>query len=145
MQPSQLTDQELLQRIGARLKEVRIAQNVKQRDLAAQCGLSVFSISQMETGHNTSLLSLLQVLRALDRFDLLEPLLREREIDPALLAQFLAKYQPVRKRVSPGASSATAEAEAKNPDILPYFGEEDKVGEGRTSMVADENTTDKQP
>lgn len=94
-----LTDKEVLDRIGARLKELRIDQNVKQKELAERSGLSNFSISQMETGHNTSLQSLIQVLRALDRLDMLDPLLREREIDAAALARFI-ESQPQRKRVS---------------------------------------------
>lgn len=96
---STLTDKEMLERIGARLKELRIGQNVKQKDLAERSGLSNFSISQMETGHNTSLQSLIQVLRALDQLEMLEPLLREREIDAATLARFI-ESQPQRKRVS---------------------------------------------
>ena len=94
-----LTDKEVLERIGARLKELRIDQNVKQKDLAERSGLSNFSISQMETGHNTSLQSLIQVLRALGQLEMLEPLLREREIDAAALARFI-ESQPQRKRVS---------------------------------------------
>lgn len=96
---SSLTDKEVLERIGARLKDIRIAQNVKQKDLAERSGLSNFSISQMETGHNTSLQSLIQVLRALGQMEMLAPLLREREIDDEDLARFI-KIQPLRKRVS---------------------------------------------
>lgn len=94
-----LTDKEVLERIGARLKELRISQNVKQKDLAERSGLSNFSISQMETGHNTSLQSLIQVLRALGQLEMLDPFLREREIDAAALARFI-ESQPQRKRVS---------------------------------------------
>lgn len=96
---SLLTNKEVLERIGARLKELRIAQNVKQKDLAERSGLSNFSISQMETGHNTSLQSLIQVLRALGQMEMLEPLLREREMDSEVLARFI-EQQPQRKRVS---------------------------------------------
>lgn len=96
---SSLTDKEIIERIGARLKELRIDQNIKQKDLAERCGLSNFSISQMETGHNTSLQSLIQVLRALGQLEMLDPLLREREIDAEALARFI-ESQPQRKRVS---------------------------------------------
>lgn len=96
---SLLTNKEVLERIGARLKELRIAQNVKQKDLAERSGLSNFSISQMETGHNTSLQSLIQVLRALGQMEMLEPLLRERGMDSEVLARFI-EQQPQRKRVS---------------------------------------------
>lgn len=102
-----LTDKEVLERIGARLKELRIDQNVKQKELAERCGLSNFSISQMETGHNTSLQSLIQVLRALGRLEMLELFLQPPSISPRLegvldaeLLARLVKSIPQRKRVS---------------------------------------------
>lgn len=119
-----LTDKEVLERIGARLKELRISQNVKQKDLAERSGLSNFSISQMETGHNTSLQSLIQVLRALGQLEMLEPLLREREIDAAVLARFI-ESQPQRKRVSRTYAINTDE---ENSPFLMAAEEETKYG-----------------
>jgi len=70
----EITDVEILQKIGSKLKELRLEQNVKQKELAEKSGLSMFSISQMETGHNTSMQSIIQFLRALNRLDILAPL-----------------------------------------------------------------------
>lgn len=67
-----LSDAELLHKIGGKLKELRLEQNVKQKELAEKSGLSMFSISQMETGHNTSVQSIVQVLRALGRLDMID-------------------------------------------------------------------------
>lgn len=72
MNYEEISDEELLQRIGGKLKEIRLEQNVKQKELAEKAGLSMFSISQMETGHNTSMQSIIQVLHALGRMDLLD-------------------------------------------------------------------------
>ena len=72
MNYDEITDVELLQRIGGRLKEIRLEQNIKQKELAEKAGLSMFSISQIETGHNTSMQSIIQVLRALGRMDMLD-------------------------------------------------------------------------
>lgn len=78
---SALSDAEVLQKIGGKLKELRLEQNIKQKELAEKSGLSMFSISQMETGHNTSVQSVVQVLRALGRLDVVAHLLsREGEI-----------------------------------------------------------------
>lgn len=71
MNYDEITDMELLQKIGGKLKEIRLEQNIKQKELAEKSGLSMFSISQMETGHNTSVQSIIQVLRALGRMDML--------------------------------------------------------------------------
>lgn len=95
-----MQDEEILKKIGAKLKEIRLEANIKQKELSEKSGLSMFSISQMETGHNTSLLSLIQVLKALDRIDMLEPFMREREVDPELLAQFMQSQMPTRQRVT---------------------------------------------
>ncbi|MCQ2324557.1 MAG: helix-turn-helix domain-containing protein [Paludibacteraceae bacterium] len=96
-----MKDEEILKRVGAKLKELRVERNMKQKELSERSGLSMFSISQIETGHNTSVLSLVQILKALDRMDMFEPFLKEKEVDPALLDKFLqSQQQLVRKRVT---------------------------------------------
>jgi len=117
-----MNEEEILKKIGAKLKELRLDQNMKQKELAEKSGLSMFSISQMETGHNTSVLSLVQVLGALDRMDMIEPFLKEKEVDPELLERFL-QNQPVRKR-------------ATTP--RPYFTDDEEDFPVR--MVADDST-----
>ena len=92
-----LTDGAILVQIGEKLKEERVERNLSQKDLATACGLSAFSISQMENGHNTSLLSLIMVLRALNRLEILEELLRERPVSPVAMSEYMRKH-PKRKR-----------------------------------------------
>ena len=75
MNYEEITDEELLQRIGSKLKEIRLEQNIRQKELSEKAGLSMFSISQMETGHNTSMQSIIQVLGALGRMDMLDAFL----------------------------------------------------------------------
>lgn len=118
-----MNDEEILKQIGAKLKELRVERNMKQKELSERSGLSMFSISQIETGHNTSILSLVQILKALDRMDMLESFLKEKEVDPELLAKFIqSQQQPVRKRVTSPKS---------------YFDDEEESGEPRFRMVAD--------
>lgn len=104
-----LTDSAILVQIGQKLKEARIEQNISQKALADSCGLSAFSISQMENGHNTSLLSLVMVLRALNRLDVFEGLFREKPISPVALSEYMKK-NPRRKR----AYSTKTESEEAN-------------------------------
>lgn len=118
-----MNDEEILKKMGAKLKELRIEANMKQRELSEKSGLSMFSISQIETGHNTSVLSLIQVLKVLDRMDMLEPFLKEREVDPELLAQFIRSQQPSRQRVTTPRTSLI---------------EEDEEDGGHFRMVADD-------
>lgn len=118
-----MNDEEILKQIGAKLKELRVERNMKQKELSERSGLSMFSISQIETGHNTSILSLVQILKALDRMDMLEPFFKEREVDPQLVAQFIqSQQQPVRKRVTSPKS---------------YFDDEEESEAPRFRMVAD--------
>ena len=51
MNANEMNEIEILQKIGARMREIRLEQNMKQKELAEKSGLSMFSISQMETGH----------------------------------------------------------------------------------------------
>ena len=92
-----LTDKAILGQIGQKLKEARLERNLSQKDWAEASGLSMFSISQMENGHNTSLLSLVMVLRALGRLDVLEELLQERPLSPVAISEYMKKH-PKRKR-----------------------------------------------
>lgn len=95
MNYEEITDQELLQRIGCKLKEIRLEQNIKQKELAEKAGLSMFSISQMETGHNTSMQSIIQVLRALGRMDMLDAfILYKDEENPLADRQRVSRVAP---------------------------------------------------
>ena len=95
-----LTDHAIMVQIGQKIKQVRVAKNLSQKALAESCGLSTFSISQMENGHNTSLLSLLMVLRALRRLDVLDVLFEEEPISPVALSRHM-KQHPRRQRAYP--------------------------------------------
>lgn len=70
---------DVLKTIGARMKELRLAQNMKQTVLVERTGLSLFTISQTETGHNTSLETIILMLNALDRMDVLDSFLKDTE------------------------------------------------------------------
>lgn len=61
--------------VGAKLKELRMAKDVSQKELAQKSGLSVFSITQTEHGHNISILSIIKGLRALGCLHVVEDLI----------------------------------------------------------------------
>lgn len=98
MNYEEITDVELLQRIGSKLKEIRLEQNIKQKELAEKSGLSMFSISQMETGHNTSMQSIIQVLRALGRMDMLDAfIINNVEANPLADRQRVSRVAPFQQ------------------------------------------------
>lgn len=90
------TDKSILKQIGLKVKEARIAKNISQAALAEACGLSQFSISQVENGHNTSLESMIMILRALNRLEVLEELFAEKPISPIALSEMRRK-EKIRK------------------------------------------------
>lgn len=92
-----LTDKAILVQVGLKLKEIRIEKNISQGELAKASGLSAFSISQMENGHNTSILSLVMVLRALNKLEILDEILKDKPISPIALSEY-AKKHPKKKR-----------------------------------------------
>lgn len=133
MNYEEITDQELLQRIGGKLKEIRLEQNVKQKELAEKAGLSMFSISQMETGHNTSIQSIIQVLRALGRMDMLDAfiLYNKEEENP------LADRQRVSRAVFVQKGKPMTYAMADEDEALMMAAEsEEGYGYNRTSIEA---------
>ncbi|MCD7795502.1 MAG: helix-turn-helix transcriptional regulator [Alistipes sp.] len=94
----ELTDVQVLQHVGLQLKQMRLEQNITQKELQQLSGVSAFSISSVENGKNTSVLTLIQLLRALRRFDVLEPFFREPQVSPIAYARLMAS-QPEKKRV----------------------------------------------
>ena len=93
-----MTEEDILKKIGSKLKEIRISRNIKQSEVSERSGVSMFSISQMENGHNSSILTLVKVLGAMDRMDMLDKFLLPPEVDQKLIEEFVAK-QTRRKRV----------------------------------------------
>ena len=94
-----LTDKAILVQVGLKLKEIRIEKNISQGELAKASGLSAFSISQMENGHNTSILSLVMVLRALNKLEILDEILKDKPISPIALSEY-AKKHPKKNHAS---------------------------------------------
>lgn len=70
-----MSDEEILKLIGNRFKEIRLSKDMTQQAMAKASGLSVFTITQAENGHNVSILNVLKGLRALGCLDMLEPFL----------------------------------------------------------------------
>ena len=92
-----MTDNAILEQVGRKLKEIRVGQNVTQQSLAKASGISAFSVSQMENGHNPTLLSIVMVLRALGRLDVLDVFFEEQPFSPIIYAEMMKKHRK-RKR-----------------------------------------------
>ncbi len=60
------TPNELQQQLGERLKRLRLSRNLDQRTTAEKAGLSEKALRNIEAGRNSTVETLLRVLKALD-------------------------------------------------------------------------------
>ena len=97
------TNAAIMRQIGSKLKELRIEKNMKQKELADAAGVSVFTISSIENGKTTSLLTVIQLLRALEHLDYLDSFFQEESISPVAYAK-LMKNNKKKERVKSSTS-----------------------------------------
>lgn len=97
-----LPDGEICHRIGRKIKELRLRQNITQMSLAEQSQISVSSLKKIESGEIGTFDSLMRVLRILGELDIFSPLLREEEMSPNEYLKFteLAKKKRRKRAVS---------------------------------------------
>lgn len=95
-----LTEKEIIQQIGQKLKLIRLQHNLTQKRLSEDIGLSVSTISLIEQGNPTSIESLIRILARLNRIKDFESVFRVGE-DLELKLKFeKAKLKSKRKRAS---------------------------------------------
>lgn len=80
-----MTDGLILIEIGRRIKQTRKRKRYSQAELAERAGISSFTVSQMENGKNTSLGSLIAVMRILKLLENFESLIPELMKSPVQL------------------------------------------------------------
>jgi transcriptional regulator with XRE-family HTH domain len=93
-----MTNEVVVKHLCSNLKQMRLNKNLSQEDLAENSGVSRVTISRMERGQAINLLTMVQLLRALDNLDILNYLNIEPEISPMMVMEERSKY---RKKASP--------------------------------------------
>ncbi len=76
---------------------IRLKRNVTQEQLAERAGLDRTTIVQLEKGRSATLLTLIQILRVLEKLELLNGLVEEAEVSPLEVARQMKK---TRQRAS---------------------------------------------
>jgi transcriptional regulator with XRE-family HTH domain len=92
-----MADPEIVNEICQAVKQMRINKNISQQQIADIAGLDRTTISRMESGRAVNLLTLVTVLRALDKLDILNVFKPEQVISPIKL---LKEEEKKRKRAS---------------------------------------------
>ncbi len=104
-----LTDDRVVARLGKEMRRMRLERNYTQAMVAERAGLDRTTIVKLEAGNPVGLLTLVQVLRAIRRMDVLDGFHEEPRMSPMMALEQEAKYyRKQRKRASP-----------KKPGIVP--------------------------
>ena len=92
-----LSDRAILDEIGSFIRNTRLEMNKTQEQLAKEAGISRFTLVNLENGKGSNLISLIQVLRMLNKLEILENFRTEQKISPIKLAEMEMKQ---KKRAS---------------------------------------------
>ena len=105
-----MSDPAVVKEIGYRLKQMRLKKNITQDELAKISGLNRATISQLENGRAATLLTLVQVLRAMNKLDLLNILFEVPEISPLEVVKMKkqTRERATRKKIT-GANGKESE------------------------------------
>jgi transcriptional regulator with XRE-family HTH domain len=93
-----MTTEECEATLGRQLRDLRLRQNVDQRQLAEQAGVALNVIKNLEAGKGATVKSLVKVLRALGRVEWMDTLAPAVSISPLQML----KSKPSRQRASRG-------------------------------------------
>jgi putative transcriptional regulator len=98
-----LTDGRIVEEIGQNIKTLRLEANYSQQELADRAGLDRVTISKLENGRPATMLTIVQVLRAMQRLDILSHFFVEPQISPLMLAEAQEKirYRASAKNKTP--------------------------------------------
>jgi transcriptional regulator with XRE-family HTH domain len=73
--------------LGEQLRDLRLRQNLDQRELAARAGVALNAVKRLESGQGSTVRSLVRVLRALGRADWLQSLAPPVSVSPLQLLE----------------------------------------------------------
>ncbi len=93
---------DVLRELGARLKTLRLRQNLRVKDLAARAGVGTRTIDRAEAGHSVGTDTLVRIMRGLGRIQAFEALIPPPEPSPYEIEQLRGKpRQRASRRVPP--------------------------------------------
>lgn len=105
-------DAALLGRIGSEIERLRLEANRTRESVADHAGVGLSTLARLERDGSSTLLTLIKVLRALDRVDLLEALMTDPRPGPQAL--LVDRGRPRRRARSPRGGSDPADRAAKD-------------------------------
>ena len=110
-----MSDKAILSQLGAQLKQMRLNKNITQQQMSKIAGLSRSAISAMENDGNGSMISFVQVLRALEKLEILNHFITEAPVSPIQIAKLHGKQ---RQRASMKRKKHSKPYKIVEPEIL---------------------------
>jgi transcriptional regulator with XRE-family HTH domain len=77
-----MSDPAILETLGAFIRKTRLEKNKTQQDIALAAGINRSTMVQLEKGGGATLVSFVQVLRALEQLHLLQAFQKQIQISP---------------------------------------------------------------
>ncbi len=97
-----MSDPAILEILGNFIQKTRLNRNKTQQEISDFAGINRSTLVQIEKGNGSTLLSFIQVLRALEQLHLLEAFEVKQEISPLQLAKIeMEKRQRASKKATP--------------------------------------------
>ncbi len=82
-----LTDRELLEKVGERLRALRKARKLTVTEVSSRAGLNRTTVHRAEAGDNPTLLTVIRLLRVYGRLEALAEFLPPAEVSPMELVR----------------------------------------------------------
>lgn len=82
-----MTNDALLQYLGKQMRQMRINAQLTQQQLAERAGVARSTVVQVESGKNMTMESVVAMLRALNKLELLNNFETQALVSPLLIAQ----------------------------------------------------------
>jgi len=92
-----MSNKAILRLLGKQLRQMRLNKNLSQTELGESAGLSRSAISHMESKGMGTMNKFIQILRALEKIEILDQFITEAPISPIQIAKLRGK---TRKRAS---------------------------------------------
>jgi len=110
-----MSDKAILSQLGAQLKQMRLNKNITQLQMSKIAGLSRSAVSTMENDGNGTMISFVQMLRALEKLEILNNFITEAPVSPVQIARLHGKQ---RQRASMKRQKRVKPYKIVEPEIL---------------------------
>jgi transcriptional regulator with XRE-family HTH domain len=93
MNLNKMSDDAIIKTFGDFVRHHRLEQNTTQKELATKAGINRTTLSDLELGRRCQLLTLIQVLRVLDKLHVFDSIEVKQKLSPIKLAEMEMKMR----------------------------------------------------